>query len=118
MSLSDPITLAWDSGTVTMNRINQDSHGSEYYGVSGVRRFTLTVKHTIPARGASGESHLVRLDVEVYDANGVLLRTASAWAVIRTDGGIQDQEESEDAAEALVDFLSDATITKIVGRQN
>lgn len=75
------------------------------------------MKHTIPARGASGESHLVRLDVEVYDAAGVLLRTASAWTVIRTDNGIQDPEESEDAAEAVVDFLSDANITKIVGRQ-
>jgi hypothetical protein len=118
MAFSDPITLAWDAGTVTMNRINQDNFGAVYYGTSGVRRFTLTVKHTIPSRGAFGESHLLRLDVEVYDANGVLLRTSSAWAVVRTDSGIQDQEESEDATEALVDFLSDANITKLVSRQS
>lgn len=118
MSFSDPIVLAWNATTVSLNKVNQDSFGSVYYGVDGVRRFTLTVKHTIPARGAAGESHMVRLDVEVYDANGVLLRTASAWAVVRTDGGIQDSEESEDAAEAIVDFLSDANITKLVSRQN
>lgn len=117
MSLGDPITFAWNATTVTLNRSDDGNHGSEYYGVLGDRRFTLTVKHTIPARGASGESHLVRLDVEVYDSAGVLLRTASAWTVIRTDNGIQDPEESEDAAEAVVDFLSDANITKIVGRQ-
>lgn len=119
MSFSDPISLAWDAGTVTMNRINQDNYGSTYYGTSGVRRFTLNVKHTIPAIGQTGESHLCRLDVEVYDATGAtLLRVASAWAVVRTSVGIQDQEESEDATEALVDFLSDANITKLVSRQN
>lgn len=118
MSLGDPISLAWNAGTVTMNRMDSPSHGGVYYGESGVRKFTLTVKHTIPDRGKAGESHLCRLDVEVYDANGVLLRTASAWSVIRTDQGVQDQEESEDAAEALVDFLTDGNITKIVGRQN
>lgn len=116
--LGDTIALTWNATSVTLTKINQDNYGSEYFAESGVRRFTLSVKHTIPARGKSGESHLARLDVEVYDANGVLLRTVSAWTVIRTDTGIQEQEECEDAAEALVAFLSAANITKIVGRQS
>ena len=116
--IGDPISLTYNGAAVSLNRINQDNYGAVYYAESGVRRLTLTVKHTIPARGKTGESHLVRLDVEQYDANGILLRTSSAWTVIRTDNGIQDQEESEDAAEALVAFLTAANITKVVGRQS
>lgn len=118
MSLSDPIALTYDGGTVNMPRINQDNYGAEYYAESGTKRLTLSVKHTIPAKGKAGESHLVRLDVEHYDANGLLQRVASAWTVIRTDSGIQDQESSEDATEALVALLSAANITKVVGRQS
>lgn len=119
MAISDPITFAYDGGNITMNRINQDNYGAEYYGEGTNLKLTLTIKHTIPARGASGESHLVRLDVGHYDAtSGELIRTSSAWAVIRTDDGTQDQENSEDAMEAIVDFLSDANITKIVGKQS
>jgi len=118
MSLSDPIALTYDGGTVNLARINQDNYGAEYYAESGTSRFTLNVKHTIPAKGKAGESHLVRLDVEHYDGSGLLLRVASAWTVIRTDSGIQDQESSEDAAEALVALLTAANITKVVGRQS
>lgn len=118
MSLTDPIALNYNGGVVNLARINQDNYGAEYYAESGTSRFTMSVKHTIPAKGKAGESHLVRLDVEHYDANGLLLRVASAWTVVRTDSGIQDQESSEDATEALVDFLSAANITKVVGRQS
>lgn len=117
MAISDPITFAYDAGNITLNRINQDSYGAVYYGEGTDKKLTLTVKHTIPPRGGSGESHLVRLDVEHY-ASGVYVRTSSAWVVIRTTDNVQDVESSEDAAEALVDFLSDANITKIVGRQS
>lgn len=117
MALSDPISLAYDAGVVTMNRINQDNYGAIYYGEATDKKLTLTVKHTIPARGEAGESHLVRLDVEHY-ASSEYVRTSSAWLVVRTDDGIQDQESSEDAAEAIVDLCSDANLTKIIGRQS
>jgi hypothetical protein len=116
--IGDPITLTYNAGSITMNRINQDNHGSEYYAQSGNDKFTLSVKHTIPARGKAGESHLARLDVEHYDANGVLLRTASAWTVIRTDNGIQNVTNSENATKALTAFLTAANITKLVNRES
>jgi hypothetical protein len=116
--IGDPITLTYNAGSITMNRINQDNHGSEFYAASGNDRFTLSVKHTIPARGKPGESHLARLDVEHYDANGVLLRTASAWTVIRTDNGIQNITNSENATKALTAFLTAANITKLVNRES
>lgn len=117
MALSDPLTFAYDAGNITMNRINQDNYGAVYYGEGTDVKLTLTVKHTIPPRGGDGESHLVRLDVEHY-ASGVYVRTASAWMVIRTSDNVQDQEASEDAAEAIVDLCSDANLTKIIGRQS
>jgi hypothetical protein len=116
--IGDSISLTYNGGATVLTKINQDNYGAEYFLESGTRRFNMTIKHTIPARGKSGESHLVRLDVELYDANGVLLRTSSAWTVIRTDNGIHDQEECEDAAEALVAWLTAANITKVVGRQS
>lgn len=118
MSLSDPVVLAYDGGNLNFARINQDNYGAEYYVVSGTKRLTLSIKHTKPAAGEPGESHLIRLDVEHYDANGLLLRKASAWTVIRTDLGIQDQESSEDVTEALVALLTAGNITKFVGRES
>jgi hypothetical protein len=98
--------------------MNQDNYGAEYYLDDGQTKFNLTVKHTIPARGKPGESHLARLDVEHYDAAGVLLRVASSWTVIRTDNGIQDTNSSKYAASALQTFLTAANIAKIVGRES
>lgn len=121
MALADPLVMTWDGVVKNLVRLNQDnnSDGTKYYLEDGVRKFTVTVKHTIPGTGKAGESHLIRLDVEVYDVTfTTLLRVASAWAVIRTDEGIQLQEESEDAAEALVTILSAGNITKLVGRQS
>jgi len=118
MALTDPIALTYDGATVNLARINQDNYGAEYYAESGTRRLTLAVKHTIPGKGKPGESHLVRLDVEHYDAQGLLLRTASAWTVIRTDHGIQDQTMSEKSTAALVALLTAGNITKVVGRQS
>jgi hypothetical protein len=116
--IGDTVALTYNAGTVTLNRINQDNHGAEYYAASGNDRFTLSVKHTIPGRGKPGESHLARLDVEHYDAAGVLLRTASAWTVIRTDNGIQTAVNLENAAKALTAFLTAANITKLVNRES
>jgi hypothetical protein len=118
MSLADPIVFAYNAVNTNLNRINQDNYGAVYYGESAAgERITLTVKHTIPPRGEPGESHLVRIDVEQYAA-GVYVRTATAWAVIKTFDEVQDQEASEDVAEALVDFLTDGNITKVVSRQS
>jgi hypothetical protein len=116
--IGDTVALTYNAGTVTLARINQDNHGAEYYASSGNDRFTLSVKHTIPGRGKPGESHLARLDVEHYDANGLLLRTSSAWTVIRTDNGIQVNTDSELATKALTAFLSAANITKLVNRES
>jgi hypothetical protein len=119
MAITDPLTFAYDSGNITLNRINQDNYGSVFYGTGTDLAVTLTFKHTIPPIGGDGESHLVRVDVDHFDSTThEFVRRSSAWCAIRTDGTPQDSENSEDVTEALVDFLSDANITKVVGRQS
>ena len=119
MAITDPLTFAYDGGSITLNRINQDNFGSVFFGTATGLNVTLTFKHTIPPLGADGESHLVRCDVDHMDTTtGAFVRRASAWCSIRTDGAPQDSENSEDVTEALVDFLSDANITKVIGRQS
>lgn len=119
MALGDPLTFAYDAGNITLNRVNQDNFGAVYYGTGTNLTVTLTVKHTIPAIGKDGESHLVRCDIDHFDATtGAFKRRASAWLAIRTDGAPQDSENAEDVAEAIVDFCSDANITKLVTRQS
>lgn len=118
MSLGDPISITYNTVSKDLVKVNQDSYGSEYYLDDDTERYTLTVKHTIPAKGAAGESHLCRLDVEHYDADGVLTLTSSSWAVIKAFDGKQDTDAAQYTTEALVDFLTDANIGKLVGRQS
>jgi hypothetical protein len=119
MAFADPLTFSYDGASVTLNRINQDNYGAIYYGTATNLAINMTVKHTIPAIGKDGESHLCRVDIDHFDATtGAFKHRASAWTSIRTDGSPQDSEHSEDVTEALVDFLSDANITKLVGRQS
>jgi hypothetical protein len=119
MAIGDPITFAYDGGNITLNKVDPNGDpGSKYWGVGTNMELTLSIRHRVPKIGSDGESHLVRLDVDHFDATtNAFVRRSSAWVSIVTTGSPQDQENSEDAAEALVDFLSDATITKIVGRQ-
>jgi hypothetical protein len=119
MSFSDPITFAYDGGNISLNRVANGSFSSTYYGTGTNLTVTLTVKHRIPAIGADGESHLCRVDIDFFDAtSGAFKHRSSAWVSIQTNGSPQDSENSEDVTEALVDFLSDANITKLVSRQS
>lgn len=115
--LTTPITLDYAGASVTLHRINQDNNASKYYGklADGVSSVTLTIQHTIPKKkGSPGEAHLVRFDVEHFDVAGVYQRTSTAWSVIRTNDGVQDDASSEDVALALCTFLSANTAANLV----
>lgn len=121
--LGDTISVTFDTVAKTLNRVKMEGYGAEYYlddkAISN-RVFRAFVRHTVPSNGSFGESHMFRLYVDKYDSASPfsLLKTTSAWTSIRTDLAAQDQEEAEDTAEAVIDFLSDATVTKIVGRES
>lgn len=115
--LGDTIDVTYDTVVKTLSRVKQDGYGADYYLDDGTKRFACSVKHTVPPTGQAGESHLFRLDVE-HITDGVVARKSSSWLSIRTDVGIQDAATSEDTAAAVVNFLTPATITKVVGRQS
>jgi len=114
------ITLTESDGTTThtLNRVAPNGSDAEFYlNVSANKRIKLTINHEIP-KSQVGESHLARVDVSHYDDDGVLLRTSSAWTVIKTLSGIQDDPSSEDAAALLQSFTTATNVVeKIVNRE-
>lgn len=117
--LDNTLTITYDATPVTMTKVSEQDFSSKYYGEDGTKKLTLSVNHTIPARGEGGESHLVRLDVEHYGSSGAYLRTSSAWTVIKTFDGVQDTAESEYTIAALQDFTAvSAEIAKVIGRES
>nr|UJQ84876.1 MAG: hypothetical protein 2 [Leviviridae sp.] len=118
MALGDPISITYNGVAKSLAKIYNASGGIEYTLDEVTIRYTLSVKHTIPPKGESGESHLARLDVDHYDASNVLLRTSSAWMVIKTFEGVQLATASDYAAQALVDFLTDGNIDKLIARES
>ncbi len=117
MSFADPMVVTVGSDTLSAANIAEGNHTSEYYIVNGVDKFTVSVKHTIPARGKFGESHMIRMDYEDYDSSGTLLGVTSAWLVVRTDLGTQNTTLAENVAKGLIAFMTNANVTKLVGRQ-
>lgn len=115
---ADPFPVTYNAVVKNLVRINQDSNGSDYYLDGGLEKFSMSIRHTIPAKGGSGESHLIRLDVDHHDANGVYLRRTSAWTVLKTFDSTQDTTKSGYASNALAGALSGANITKLLAREN
>jgi hypothetical protein len=117
--LDNTLTITYDSTAVTMTKVAEQNFSSKYFGENGNDKLTMSVSHTIPARGSAGESHLVRLDVEHYDAEGLYLRTTSAWTVIKTFDSAQVSASAEFTVAALQDFTAvAANISKIIARES
>lgn len=115
---ADPLTITYNAVSKSLVRVNQDGNGSDYFLDDGTEKFSASIRHTIPPRGGSGESHMLRLDVDHHDAEGVFLRRVSTWTVIKTFDNTQDKVKADDAAEALAGLLTASNISKLNGREN
>lgn len=118
MALGDPVSITYNGVAKSLAKTYPANGGVEYTLDEVTTRYTMSVKHTIPPKGGAGESHLVRLDVDQYDAGNVLLRTSSAWIVIKTFDGVQLATASDYTTQALIDFLTDGNIDKIIARES
>lgn len=118
--IGDTIGITYNAVAKTLSKVNQDSYGADYYldDSANLMRFYIKIRHTIPARGKSGESHMLRLDVETYDSAGALLRTSSAWNVMATNDGVQDFTTSKRVQAALLTAATVANTDKILGRES
>jgi hypothetical protein len=106
--LASTITLSVNSVNKVLSRQNSsEPYTSVYHLEDGNDDFELTIKHTVPkTRGASKESHLVRLDVTRYDSTtGEVVRKQSFWAVMEASIGRQDSTTAAYYTQALVDWL-------------
>lgn len=118
--ISEPISITYNAVAKALNRINQDAYGSVYYldDTANLMRFTLSVKHTIPAAGKYPESHLMRLDVEFLDATGNVIRTVTSWGVMKTDIAPQDLVSSQRVQAAFLTAWSVTNTNKLLGRES
>lgn len=87
--LSNTLTLTWGVDPVTLTKIREGGYSSEYFGsfvtaTGRTQKFMLSVKHTLPKVPGSGDSHLIRLDVEYYETDGSFMKDFSIWTVIRS----------------------------------
>jgi hypothetical protein len=116
--LANTLTVTYNAVAVTLTKVTEANYTSQYFGENSGMRFTLDVKHHIPPVGKGDESHLVKLSVEHFDANGVYIRTVSPWVSIKTFDQVQDSTASLRATKALIGLMTDAFITQILGRES
>lgn len=116
---ADTIAITWNSVSKTLTRQTSGTYAAKYgLDDAGLRYFTLRIEHTVPPSSTSfGETHMARLDVAHYDATGKYLRTDSTWQVMKTTDSKQNSIELDYTAQALVDFLTDANIDKLIARE-
>lgn len=118
--IGDTIGITYNAVAKTLVKVNQDSYGADYFldDSANLMKHYLKVRHTIPARGKFGESHMMRLDIEFLDANGVVIRTASSWGVLYTNDNTQDLVTSQRTQAAFLTALTAGNTTKMLGRES
>lgn len=122
--LSNDLSITYDAASKSLVRVNQDNYGAVYRGEDGNNEFQFTVKHTIPARGKFGESHMARLDLLTRDSNMLYTGTPAVWLVAKSFDMVQDSTVLKKLVAAMLGFLpSDSgntvsVIDRIVGRES
>ncbi len=115
------ITLTVNAVAKVLVRVSDsEPYTAKYFlADSATRDYELKITHTIPAvRGSAKESHLVRLDVTDYDADGVVIRKQSCWAVSECSIGRQDTTQLTYYADALSDWLQPGNLALVLNRDS
>lgn len=116
---ADTLSVTYNAVAKTLTRMTNGSYQVKYgLDDGGTMYYNLRIEHTVPsAANGVGETHMIRLDIDNYDADGAYLRRDSAWFVLKTSDAKQDSTAIDYTAQALVDFLSDANLLKLVARE-
>jgi len=115
--IGDTFPLTYKTVAKTLLKINQDNYSATYFLAEALIEFKVTISHTIPKKGGTGESHLVRLDIIEYDADGVVLSERATWTVIKTFFGRQ-HVDTDGTADAILGWMTPANVDKIVARES
>jgi hypothetical protein len=113
------ITVTINGSAKILDRVNDsEQYSATYFKAETGVDYQLQIKHTIPAlRGASKESHLVRLDVTTYTATEVT-KKESTWLVCETSVGAQDLTSLRFDALGLMAALDSTMLGKVLGRDS
>jgi hypothetical protein len=116
--LGTSITITVNAVAKVLARVDDSQpYQATYYLSETTRDYTCIVKHTVPkVKGASRESHLLRLDVTDYDANGAAIRKSSVWTVLETSLGSQNDVDLGYFRAGLAGFLDATNTGKILQR--
>lgn len=118
--IGDTIGITYNAVAKTLVKVNQDNYGADYFldDSANLMKFYLKNRHTIPGKGKFGESHLMRLDVEILDSTGAVVRTANSWGVMQTADNTQDLVTSQRTQAAFLTAWTAANTTKLLGRES
>lgn len=87
MAIANPLVIAYDAGNISLNRINQDAYGSEYYFRDSTQDFRVKIRHSTEKVGADNvvmERHNVELTHTVFSTTaGVPDVTEQIYFVLR-----------------------------------
>jgi hypothetical protein len=106
MAFAKPLVIAYAAGTKTLQHINQDSYGSEYFLREATQEFRVKIRHTKETKTATGQ--MVRHNVEftrtVYGTAGASDVIQQAYLVFRHDykDSITDASEIGASMTALI----------------
>lgn len=122
--LGDTLTISWNAVNKVLPKINNDSYSSVYrlddIATTGYV-FTVTVKNGLPdSKTLVGETHLLRLDAQLFSA-GKYVQTVSVWMALQNNDGVQDKTATNYAAQAIAAYTaasSGANMLKILGRES
>lgn len=118
MSFSDPTAITYNAVVKNLAYISDAVNGRDYYKDDGQIKFMMTTRHTIPQRGGSGESHLIRLDADHHDVGGLYLRRCSAWFVVKTFDNTQASTDLGYLGKALAGLLTATNVDKLIARES
>lgn len=119
--LGTTITVTVNAVAKVLKRVSDpDPYSATYFlADSSTRDYTLSIKHTVPkTRGASKESHLVRLDIDDYDADGIAIRKQSTWVVMECSLGRQDSTNLNYYVQGLFGFLTATNTGYVLDRDS
>lgn len=117
---ADPLVVTYNAVAKSLAKVNQDSGGSDYFlddTTATNTKFKASIRHTIPARGVAGESHLIRLDAERYASNEYV-RMDSVWLVAKTFDKVQSLTDHHYLVNAFIGLITSGNALKLLSREN
>lgn len=116
MAFAKPLVIAYAAGNKTLQLINQDSYGSEYFLREATQSFRCKIRHNKERQTANGrmEHHNVELTRTVFGTAGSPDLVQQVYLVFRHD----ERDDISDAAEigaSLTTLINEAAFVDLGG---